>query len=527
MEELIKDENHNILLDNNSIELKTKVELVALCKEKGVKGYAQIGITKEKIIQLLTGKIEYNDPREKENWSEEKQKSFEKALKEKQLKNNLFDYLTKNNPSIISKYVGNQDELKLILFGTMVNIYKWRCENYSKCSNVFEGRPRDIFRNDKRQIKYCFECKKSNRIEQGIKYQNIILEKNGSIQTKIPNIINVWCEDNKFNSDKLTDNSHEKVKLKCPNKSAKHPDYEIVVYNIKESNCVSCPKCSIKTSKAEIRIYSELKYAFKDVRWQQKIEGREADITIEDLKLIIEVDGFPWHMDKGEKDLVKNSLFEKTGYSVLRIRDPKLEKIACNTIICNLVDLSLIEYNKIVEWINIHFKCNINVFSEWKNIEYYREIQACVLSVPYEESLEYLFPESKELWDYKQNHPFIPSYFRIGSNMKVWVKCKSGHCYERQINRIFRIRNDAKYENKKQILNCPECPKPKYKSNNSSQRTIEVNGKSYNNITECCRELNITRTYLYEKMKTKGIDKNVLDNIKKLIEEIVKVKVLV
>jgi hypothetical protein len=409
----------------------------------------------------------------------------------------------------------------------MVNTYNWKCENYSECSNVFEGRPRDIFRNDKRQIKYCSECKKSNKKEQGIKYRKMILENNGSIQIKIPNIINVWCEDNKFKSDKLTDNSHEKVKLKCPNKSAKHPDYEIIVYNIKENNCVSCPKCSLKTSKAEIRIYSELKYIFKDVKWQHKIEGREADITIEDLKLVIEVDGFPWHMDKAEKDLVKNSVFEKNGYSVLRIRDPKLEKIVCNFLICDLSDLTLTDYNKIVEWINIHFKYNMNVFTEWKNIELYKEIQSSLLSIPYDESVEYLFPESKNLWNYEKNHPLIPSHFRIGSNMKVWIKCKNGHSYERQINHIFRIRNDAKYDNEKKIMNCPECPKPKYKSNNPNQRIIEINGKSYNNLTECCRELNITRTYLYEKMKTKGIDKNVLDNIKKLIEEIVKVKVLI
>ena len=34
---------------------KTKVELVALCKERGIKGYAQVGVTKEKIIKLLNG----------------------------------------------------------------------------------------------------------------------------------------------------------------------------------------------------------------------------------------------------------------------------------------------------------------------------------------------------------------------------------------------------------------------------------------------------------------------------------------
>ena len=505
---------------------KTKVELVALCKEKGVKGYAQIGITKETIIQLLKGEIEYKDPREKDNWSENKKESFEKTLTTRRLKNNLFDYLIKNNPSILDKYDGDIDDMKLISHSTMEHS-KWKCKNYSECSNIFDARPRDVFRNDKRQTKYCSECKKVNRKEQGVKYQKMMLEMNGSIQIKIPDITDVWCEDNTFKPNELTDNSHETVRLKCPNKSAKHPKYEIKVYNIQEGNCFSCPKCSVKTSKAEMRIYSELKCQFENVKWQQKIEGKEADITIEDIKLVIEVDGFPWHMDKTAKDLAKNVIFEKNGYTVLRVRDPKLEEIACSSIICNLSDLPLTDYNKIVEWINIHFKCNINVFNEWKNIEHFREIQASVLSVPYNESLEYLFPESKDLWDYEKNHPLIPSHFRIGSSMKVWIKCKSGHSYERQINQMFRIRNDAKYRNEKQIMNCPDCPKPKYKSNNPNQRIIEVNGKSYNNITECCRELKITRTYLYEKMKAKGIDKNVMDNIQKLIEELLKVKLQV
>jgi len=93
----------------------------------------------------------------------------------------------------------------------------------------------------------------------------------------------------------------------------------------------------------------------------------------------------------------------------------------------------------------------MNVFTEWKNIELYKEIQSSLLSIPYDESVEYLFPESKNLWNYEKNHPLIPSHFRIGSNMKVWIKCKSGHSYERQINHMFRIRNDAKYDNEKKL----------------------------------------------------------------------------
>jgi very-short-patch-repair endonuclease len=403
---------------------------------------------------LLKGEIIYKDPREKENWSEQKKESFEKALKKRQLNNNLFDYLTKNNPLIITKYAGNLDDLKIISHSTMVH-YKWKCENYSECLNIFEARPRDVFRNDsKSSTKYCSICKEKNKKEQGIAYQKMILEKNGSIQTKIPDIINVWCEDNRFKSDELTDNSHKKVKLKCPNKSTKHPEYEIRVYNIQESNCVSCPKCAVKTSKAEMRIYSELKYAFKDVRWQQKIEGREADITIEDLKLVIEVDGFPWHMGKTEKDLVKNSVFEKNEHTVLRIRDSKLEKITCDNIVCNLSELSLPDFHNIVRWINNKFQFNIPIHNEWKNIDYYKEIQASVTCIPYEKSVEYLFPKSKEIWDYERNNPLMPSHFTMGSHTEIWVKCEKNHSFKRPIKQIFRIRIK---DNVKRIIDCPQC----------------------------------------------------------------------
>jgi very-short-patch-repair endonuclease len=459
---------------------KTKVELIALCKEIGVKGYASVGSTKANIIKLLTGKI-------------------------RQLKNNLFDYLTINNPSILTKYAGNLDNLKTISHSTMVH-YKWKCAKYSECSNTFEARPRDVFRNDKKSpIKYCSICKHQ---EKGKIYQKNMLKKNGSIQSKMPDIVNIWSEDNKFKPDELTDNSHERVKLKCPNKSAKHPEYEIFVYNIQDTNCFSCPKCSVKTSKAEIRIYSELKSIFKDVKWQQKIEDREADIIIEDLKLVIEVDGFPWHMDKTEKDLLKNSIFEKNGYTVLRIRDIKLEKIACNTIICNVSELLLTDYNKIVEWINLKFKCNTCIHDEWKNTKYFREIQASVLTVPYDTSVEYLFPESKELWDYEKNYPFVPSNFTPGSHMEVWIKCKSGHSYQKPIHSIFRTVRD-----KKHILNCSECIIPR-----SNKRTLQINGITYKSIIYFCTQKNISKNRLYIKMNQGGIDHAVIANIQTFIE---------
>lgn len=503
---------------------KTRAELVAICKEKAIKGYATNGITKEKIVELIktydsTGPtitegydgMKYDDllalcrernlkglcTRGSTGTVKRTKETMIQLLKNNNIKINLFEYLINNNPTIIKKFVGNEDDLKKILPGTK-KYYTWKCDT-PECLNIFEAIPSNVFK-EKEARKYCDTCSHQNQL---INKQNAILKRSGTIQDKFTFINDIWSKENKKTPNDFSPGSNEKVILKCPNESTKHPDYEITVYHIQEHNCYRCPKCITKTSNAEMRIYSELKYTFKDVKWQQKIEGREADITIEDLKLIIEVDGYPWHKDKNEKDLAKNIIFEKKGYKVLRVRDSRLDEIVCNNLICNLVSLSLADYNKIIVWININFKCSINIYDEWKMLEYYKEIQAGKINVIYEESIENLFPESIEIWDYEKNYPFIPSQFSQGSCMEIWVKCSSGHSWKRKLSHLFRTIKD-----KKHIMKCPECQPPK-----SNKTNILINGKSYKSISECCRDLGIDRNRIYR------VNNN---DIKSRIEEILK-----
>ena len=507
-------------------ETKTVVELIALCREKGVTGYGSgtVGRTKTKIINLLkefdrmapktiteydkcthTELLNLCRDRNITGYKAREHSGKNVLTKEKMIKlltgNNfrktLFQYLTDNNPKIIEKFVGNIDDLKKIL--PFTNKYcTWTCDTF-ECSNTFEAIPHNVFK-EKEARKYCDTCSHQNKL---INKQNAILKRSGTIQEKFPFIKDIWSNENKKTPNDFSPGSNERVKLICPNKSANHPEYEIDICKIQEHNCFRCPKCVTKTSNAEMRIYSELKYSFKDVKWQQKIEGREADITIEDLKLIIEVDGYPWHKDKNEKDLAKNIIFEKNGYKVLRIRDSRLDEIECNNIICNLVSLSLADYNKIIEWININFNCSINIYDEWKRSEYYKEIQVGKINVIYEESIECLFPESIDIWDYEKNYPFIPSQLSQGSCMEIWVKCSNGHSWKRKLSHLFRTIKD-----KKHIMKCPECQTPK-----SNKTNIIINGKSYNSISECCRELGIDRNRIY---RVNNI------NIKTRIEEILK-----
>lgn len=418
----------------------------------------------------------------------------EKSIK---VKISLFEYLTTHNPILITKFAGNTEDLKKISPFTR-KYYTWKCDTH-ECLNTFEAIPNNVFKREAAR-KYCIICSRKNQI---INAQISILKRSGILQNKFPFIIDIWSDKNKKNPNDFSPGSNEKVYLKCPNISTKHSDYEIVVNKIQDHNRFRCSNCITKTSNAEMRIYSELKYTFNNVIWQQKIQGREADITIEDLKLVIEVDGFPWHKEKNKKDLEKNAIFEKNGYTVLRIRDARLDNILCNNLICNIINLSIIEYNKIINWINIYFKHSINVYDEWKNSNYYTELQQSKMYVKYEESIEYLFPESIGLWDYEKNYPFIPSQYSQGSDVESYLKCSNGHTWKRKISHLFRIIKD-----KKHIMKCPECNKPK-----SNKRNIQINGISYNSISECCRQLKIDRNKLY---KIKGND------VQKQIEEILK-----
>lgn len=509
---------------------KSKRELVLYCKEKGIRGYAANKITKEQIIKLL---IDYDSKKtstvdDYENMKyddllalcrERKIKgylaktttgsatitkeSMINALKGNIVRISLFDYLTNNNPLIIEKFIGNTDILKTVEPGTNT-YFTWKCDSHN-CLNTFEAIPRIVYMNELPR-KYCDVCSYKNRTE---KKNSTILKKSGSIKTKFSFITDIWSTENEKTPDEFSPGSNEKIKLQCPNKSAKHPDYEISIGKIQEHNCYRCPKCITKSSNAEMRIYSELKYSFNDAQWQQKIGGKEADVLIEDIKLVIEIDGFPWHKDKTEQDLKKNIIFEQNGYTVLRIRDNRLDEISCDTLICNITDLLLIDYNRIIEWINIKFNCNIQIYNEWKNTEYYKEIQASKMTINYKDSIEYIFPESKELWDYEKNHPFIPSQFSQGSCMEIWVKCSHNHSWKRKLSHLFRTIND-----KKHIMSCPECNPLK-----SNKRTIQIKGKTYKSILEFCRQHNIDRNVLYKKLRQAKINIVSIENVQQFIED--------
>ena len=109
------------------------------------------------------------------------------------------------------------------------------------------------------------KCENDKKKDRYIKKHLKIIKRSGSILDKFPLIKDVWSNENIKTPNDFSPGSNEKVKLKCPNNSKNHPDYEITIYHIQEHNCFRCSKCITKSSNAEMRIYSELKYSFNDV----------------------------------------------------------------------------------------------------------------------------------------------------------------------------------------------------------------------------------------------------------------------
>jgi hypothetical protein len=56
-----------------------------------------------------------------------------------------------------------------------------------------------------------------------------------------------------------------------------------------------------------------------------KVAGKEADLVWRDLKLIIEVDGGPFHQDRGE-DARKQAIWEGAGFTVIRVDSGELHE---------------------------------------------------------------------------------------------------------------------------------------------------------------------------------------------------------
>ena len=377
---------------------------------------------------------------------------------------NLRIYLKQNNPELLKFWNKKKNKKKCEdVFPSTTDKYWWYCQHCN--TESFLSSPKDVFRKQiEKRNKYCKKCSSTNgrslRVE---KFVQKMVQINGNILDQMPEITKEWDYDkNKKGPESYTSNSHQKVWFKC---LYGHPSYPATIYN-KFNKKTKCPKCTIHSSEIEIRLFLELKKVFKNVLWQEKMSGTEIDILIKDLKLAIEVDGFPWHEKRFKQDLKKTNKLERLGLDVVRIRDKLISKNFGKFISVDTSNFTVIEFRKICIYLNKIKKNKIfkslSLIKQFSCEKEFRKIYSELPKPTFEKSLKFKFPKISEEFDLKKNYPFRPEYFTPHSNRKVFWICDRGHSYETRIGgRTRRSRENIDKRNGKKIIkkgsNCPYC----------------------------------------------------------------------
>lgn len=124
-----------------------------------------------------------------------------------------------------------------------------------------------------------------------------------------PELLAEWdYERNSLDPRLLTPRSNARVHWVC---KMGHR-WEATIDN-RSGNRSGCPQCVPQSSRLELFLLAEMRTIFSDVAWRKKIDGRECDIFIPELRLGIEVDGGYWHADKAEQDNAKTAAMAKAG----------------------------------------------------------------------------------------------------------------------------------------------------------------------------------------------------------------------
>lgn len=236
-------------------------------------------------------------------------------------------------------------------------------------------------------------------------------------------------------------------------------EWEAKIVNRTSAGGRVCPKCSYShTSKLEVFVLCEMRSIFgeKNVLWRKKIDGVEADIWIEPVHIVVEVDGEIWHKNSMEKDTRKNAHFLHRGLTTFRLRQGDLPRISCCDVVVGLNDdplsmvvsllRSILENGDISEAVRQGI-CEYISRPYQRGQSAFSKIMEHLPSPPDGDSLADRFPAIAAEWSTK-NEPLMPEMFRYASGQKVWWECSIHGAYERRIcNRTA------------QNLGCRECAK--------------------------------------------------------------------
>lgn len=239
--------------------------------------------------------------------------------------------------------------------------------------------------------------------------------KGESLGDLYPNSIKLWGDNNNFTPFDFYPNSGKKMNWICPTCNSTFVR-SIQAQFIKRN--IGCKNCKSRIHYTEKKILFELKTFFPDIVGDGI--GRQVDMFIPSLNLIIEYDGINWHKGaKYQKDKIKTDKLIEDGYKVIRLRETPLKPITQDDILIDVISQNspkqqALSIKKVVHKIlnNLNFPLTIadeylksNVlngekeFNEWLDLFYSipkdeLEYQYVVLNKPKQEVAIDTIPKS-------------------------------------------------------------------------------------------------------------------------------------
>jgi very-short-patch-repair endonuclease len=259
--------------------------------------------------------------------------------------------------------------------------------------------------------------------------------------------------------------TQRKVWWQCP-RSREHVWKAVILNRVYGSGC---PFCKSQTSKAEIRIFSEMQEIFKGQRvlWRSKLSKMEMDVYIPHLKVAIEYDGAYWHSGRKNKDLKKNITLSKKGVQVLRVREYPLERLSAHDVKIGVDSVEKGDIDRVLSSIldlsnnRRDILDSYTATNEFMNDEGYRRIISFLPAPPPEKSLLKVYPNIAKTWDYQGNYPLRPEYFSPNSGAEVQWICEQDKTHKWKVKITHRV--------SKAQTHCPFCSNKRVNSSNSLQ----------------------------------------------------------
>ncbi len=206
-----------------------------------------------------------------------------------------------------------------------------------------------------------------------------------------------------------------------------------------------CPSCDNKTSKLQLRVFTEVKSLFPDAEHRKRFGKFECDVFIPSLSAVIEVDGRYWHQDADAKDVRKNEFLAQLGFQVLRLRELGLKRLSEADLCFDPKENELAVCKRL--FVLVDEKCPVPIELQ-QGIANYRDRDSFVgnrlfvemlTSLPSPDEARSLVacrPSVVSLWHPTKNGGLTPRNVWPHSELVVWWQCPKAHEWEAPVTGV-------------------------------------------------------------------------------------------